>query len=542
MRALLINPPMPDSFWSFKEDCRAVGAKTLMPPLGLVTMAAMLPKDWELRLADLETLSVRREDWDWAEIVMITGMIVQKDGLLSLVREAKRRGKTVVVGGPYVTSVSCDAIDSGADFVVQGEGEDTIPLLLHALEAGETRRAVLGTNGHPEMTDSPIPRFDLLRLSDYSTMGVQTSRGCPFDCEFCDIVNLYGRKPRYKSPDQVIAELTILFDLGWRGPIFISDDNFIGNTPHARKILRMLVPWMKSHGEPFSFWGQMSVNLGRDQETMDLLTEANFSHVFVGIESPNEDVLSLNQKYQNIRNPLAESIGSIRRNGLTVVASFIIGFDNEEGGTGERIAEFVEENALPLVMLNTLQVLPNTRLWDRLEKEGRLLQDKTGGNTTGGRLNYRPTRPESEIMEEYVRAWERLYEPSAYLDRAYRYVLDMRPTRLALGLEEKLSRSSLRARGFPPLHRTARDLLILWRHIWRHGIVSSHRRQFWRQLIGVYRKNPSRIKQYLMSCIVGENVFQLVDVVRGQAALWQDQSARELGPQPPSGERLGLEL
>jgi radical SAM superfamily enzyme YgiQ (UPF0313 family) len=504
-----------------------LGARTLVPPLGLITMAAMLPEEWDLRLVDLAARRLTPEDWDWAEMVMITGMIVQKDDLLALAHEARRRNKTVVVGGPYVTSVHHEVLDAGVDFVVRGEAENTLPLFLEALSGGKTR-GVFELDERPEVTTSPIPRFDLLRPSDYAVMGLQTSRGCPFDCEFCDIVNLYGRKPRYKSPVQVIAELATLLHLGWRGLIFISDDNFVGNTDQARALLRVLVPWMKSHGEPFSFWGQASLNLGRDQETMDLMTAANFSHIFVGIESPSEDVLALNQKYQNIRNPLAESIQSIRRNGLSVVASFIIGFDNEEKGAGERISEFVEENALPLVMLNTLQVLPNTRLWNRLKSERRLLQDRTGGNTTGGQLNYLPTRPESEIMEEYVQAWRRLYEPSAYLERAYRYVLDMRPTRLALGLEEKPSNGSRRTDGHRPLRRTSRDLLALLKHIWRHGIVSSYKMQFWRQLVGVYRRNPSRIRNYLIACIAGENLFQLVDAVRTRAALLERQSTRKL--------------
>jgi radical SAM superfamily enzyme YgiQ (UPF0313 family) len=205
MRVLLINPEFPGSFWSLQESCNLMGRKTLMPPLGLLTLAALLPGDWELRLVDLNAQQLRADDWEWAELVMLSGMIVQREGLLHLIREAKLRHKTVVVGGPFATSVPQDILEAGADFLVRGEGENTIPLWLAAQQAGATH-GVIESDGHPDMTLSPVPRFDLLNLSDYIIMGIQTSRGCPFDCEFCDIVNLYGRKPRYKSPDQVLAE------------------------------------------------------------------------------------------------------------------------------------------------------------------------------------------------------------------------------------------------------------------------------------------------------------------------------------------------
>jgi radical SAM superfamily enzyme YgiQ (UPF0313 family) len=303
MRVLLINPKFPNSFWSLQQSCDILGRKALMAPLGLLTLAALLPGDWEFRLADLNARRLRPEDWDWAELVMLSAMIVQRGGLLNLVREAKQRGKTVVVGGPYPTSVPQDILEAGADFLVRGEGETTIPRWLAAWRAGETH-GVIEPDGRPDMSLSPVPRFDLLNLDDYIIVGVQTSRGCPFNCEFCDIVNLYGRKPRYKSPDQVLAELETLYNLGWRREVFICDDNFIGNHTHARAILDKLIPWMKSHGEPFSFWTQVSANLGQHAAMVDLLTAANFGTVFIGVESPDEEVLVGTRKYQNVKNPV----------------------------------------------------------------------------------------------------------------------------------------------------------------------------------------------------------------------------------------------
>ncbi len=346
MRVLLINPEFPGSFWSLLESCKLLGRKTLMPPLGLLTLAALLPGDWELRLVDLNAQQLRADDWEWAELVMLSGMIVQREGLLHLIREAKQRRKTVVVGGPFATSVPQAILEAGADFLVRGEGENTIPLWLAALRAGATH-GVIEPDGLPDMTLSPVPRFDLLNLSDYIIVGIQTSRGCPFNCEFCDIVNLYGRKPRYKNPDQVLAELALLLNLGWKREVFICDDNFIGSQTHARAILKKLIPWMQSHGEPFSFWTQVSANLGNHTAMVDLMTEANFSNVFIGVESPDEAVLVGNRKYQNLKNPLGQSLTNISANGLGVVPSFIMGFDQETKGAGDRICAFVESITCP---------------------------------------------------------------------------------------------------------------------------------------------------------------------------------------------------
>jgi len=533
MRVLLIHPESPETFWTLRAAYRYLDCKTLIPPLGLITVASLLPKDWELRLIDLATRSLTEGDWRWAEIVMVSGMIIQREGLLAIVREAKKRGKTVVAGGPYPTSLPDELLEAGCDFLVKGEGENTTPLLLKALAEGKARGVIEG-QGKPELSTSPIPRFDLLNLQDYLVIGIQTSRGCPFDCEFCDIVNLYGRKPRYKDPDQVIAELDLIYRLGWRREVFISDDNFIGNKSHARAILKKLIPWMKAHGHPFCFWTQVSVNLGQDVEMIDLMTEANFSTVFVGIESPDEKILALNSKFQNIRNPLLESLGNINRNGLTVLGSFVLGFDGEESGAGERISSFVEETAIPMAMLNTLQVLPNTRLWERLEKEGRIRKEITTGQSTAGRLNFVPSRPEMEIMSEFASAWVYLYEPSRFLARTYRYFLTMRPTRRALGQQSEDISSSPHAQSKPSIKARLRDLINFFKVCWRHGIRPPYRLQYWSQLFGMWRKNPSRLVKYLNVCGLGDNMMGLSQTVRDRAA-----KAKECSP--PESRRISAE-
>jgi len=432
MRVLLVSPKSENSFWTFAEACRLAGRKALCPPVGLLTVAAMLPPEWELRLVDLQARPLTEADWRWADMVMITGMVVHRRSFKETVAEAKRRGKVVVAGGPYPTCMADDARAAGCDFLVRGEAENTLPALLAALKEGRS----CGVFEHPEKPDmrtSPVPRFDLLRIEDYSVMSVQTSRGCPFDCEFCDVITLYGRKTRFKSPEQVIAELETLHRLGYRGEVFISDDNFIGNKAHARALLARLTAWNKARGVPFGYGTQASVNLGQDPQMIDLMTAANFGYVFVGIESPDQDVLASAHKFHNIQNPLVESLNNITRNGLSVIGSFILGMDGEKPGAGERICSFVELTGLPLVMINTLQVPPDTSLWKRLARENRLLLDRGSGETTTvPLLNYVPLRPEADILNDHRRAWDYLYEPSRFLARNYRYHLSIRPTRAAM--------------------------------------------------------------------------------------------------------------
>ncbi len=506
-KALLINPTYLDSFWSFRQICQNTGAKAMAPPLGLITVAALLPRNWQLRLVDVNTRPLMESDWQWGDLVLLTGMLAQKESLLALIREAKERGKTVVVGGPYATSVPERVLAAGADFLVRGEAEDLKDELLAVLQESKPQK-VLEPSSKPAMTSSPVPRFDLIRPSDYISMCIQTSRGCPYNCEFCDVVSLYGRKPRYKHPDQVMTELESLYRLGWRREVFFADDNFIGNKDHARAILQQLIPWMKSRGEPFGFWTQASVDLGQDPGLVDLLTAANFNNVIVGVETPDPKVLATTRKHQNIQNPLDQSLTNIMNNGLGVVASFMIGFDGEQPGAVDRICDFVERNHIPVVTLNTLQVFPNTALWQRLKREGRLREEMTTGDMEGGRLNYLPTRPEAEILAEYARGINYLCEPAGFLRRAYRHVLAMRPTRKALGLEVAEKRQA----GVN--HDLSRKKTETWllattlKFFWRQGVRADFRVQFWRQLLGVYRRNPSRLRKYLLLCGLGENMFQ----------------------------------
>ena len=494
---------------------RLTGKKAPVPPLGLLTLAALLPDNWTPRLVDCNVRPISEDDWKWADLVMISTMIVQREGMRTVIAQAKKLGKTVIVGGPYATSSPEEVFEAGCDFVVAGEGEYAIPLLQKALEDGSTG-GLITSDKKTDMADVPIPRFDLVAISDYDAMSVQTSRGCPFDCEFCDVVNLFGRIPRYKPVERVIEELRAIYDVGHRGTIFFTDDNFIGNPARAEELLRALIPWHKERGEPFSFFTQASVNLGDKPDLVDLMTEANFSFVFIGIESPEHDVLIGTDKHQNTRSPLLESIGNIQRNGLSVIGSFILGFDNETKDAGARIEAFIEVANIPPVMINTLQAVPKTRLWERLSAEGRLLEGEAGDMATGF-MNFKPTRSVKDILTEQISAWENLYEPSRFMARSLRYALEMRPTRAA-GTRENGNKALARFNSPSSKGNDRGQFRILFALVWYYGLQSQHRCQFWQQLLIVLRKNPSRWRRYISMLAMGYETNSFIEVIRERAA------------------------
>jgi radical SAM superfamily enzyme YgiQ (UPF0313 family) len=328
-------------------------------------------------------------------------------------------------------------------------------------------------------------------------------------------VNLFGRKPRYKKPQQVIAELESLYRLGARGNVFFCDDNFIGNKKQARALLHELTPWLKSRGDPFDFLTQVSVNLGQDLEMINLMTEANLGEVFIGIESPDEMVLKTSRKYHNIKNPLVESLNNLKKNGVAVRGSFIIGLDGETKGAGERICAFIDQTDIPVAMLGVLQAAPFSSLWNRLEREGRLRGDVGSDGGTFSALNYEPDRPEAEIMQEYVDAWDYLYEPSRYLARAYRYFLALRPIHRSLRIAPgpPLPGGQILESGMT-LRSQLKDLQAFSKILWSQGVRPSYRRQFWTQLFGMLRQNPSRFIGYIVACAMGEDLYHLRKVVR----------------------------
>jgi radical SAM superfamily enzyme YgiQ (UPF0313 family) len=527
MRTLFVYPEFPKTFWSYEKILELVNRKVLLPPLGMVTVAALLPQHWPMKLVDRNVREVSEAEWDWAELVVISGMIVQKRDMAAQIAKAKARGLPVAVGGPFASSTPEAPELDLADYKVLDEGEITLPQFVEAIERGEPAGRFSANGEKPDVTSTPIPRFDLLQLDAYDSMSVQFSRGCPFQCEFCDIIVLYGRKPRTKTPEQLIAELQSLFDLGWRRSIFLVDDNFIGNKRNAKLLLPALKQWQIEHGYPFSLSTEASVDLASDEELMAMMAECRFDSVFLGIETPDEASLETAKKLQNTRSSLDESVDRITSYGIRVMAGFIIGFDGEKSGAGNRIVEFVSRTGIPAAMMGMLQALPNTGLWHRLEKEGRLIENKAaakGVNQTN-LLNFVPTRPIRDIANEYVDAFCQLYEPHAYIDRVCSYYLKMGKPRWQQFVPANLKKSSL------PTWTDLRALLIV---IWRQGIKRDTRWRFWRSLLKVALGNPAVLEQFLVTLAHNEHFLEYRSVVTREI---QDQLAA-LPPDPPQTAQL----
>ncbi len=518
MNSLLISPRFPPTFWSYEPILELVGKKALMPPLGLITVAAMLPADWTIRLMDCNIQPVTDADWEWADIVLLSGMIVQKPHLLELVGEAKRRRKPVVVGGPYATALPGELRDAGADFLVLDEAELTLPPFLEALAQGDAGGTFTAGGVRPDVTKTLAPRFDLLDLAAYDSMSIQFSRGCPFKCEFCDIIVLYGRRPRTKAPKQMLAEMDQLHRLGWRGTIFIVDDNFVGNKKAAKEMLRELVDWQAARGFPFKFDTEASIDLAQDRELLDLMVASRFGSVFLGIETPDAESLERTLKLQNLRQPLDESVDTITGSGIRVMAGFIIGFDGEAAGAGSRIVEFVERTAIPTAFVSMLQALPGTALWDRLAREGRLRETATASGNQTFLTNFAPTRPILQVAREFVEAFERLYEPRTYLDRTWRYFL-------ALGATRRVAPPIQTAR--PSVREILRTLPAFAAIIWRQGMARCTRWRFWHHLVSVLRHNPGALADYVTVCALNEHFLVFRRIVR----LGLDAQLKEIAAQ-----------
>ncbi|HKX82586.1 MAG TPA: B12-binding domain-containing radical SAM protein, partial [Pyrinomonadaceae bacterium] len=414
MKVLLVYPEFPDTYWSFRHALKFEGKQAAFPPLGLLTVSSMLPRTWERRLVDMNVEALWPEDIAWADIVMISAMIVQNESLEKVVKLCRDQGKKVVVGGPYVSTSSKRMPD--ADHIFIGEAETTLPEFLNDLELGIARR-IYKADQRPSLEQTPVPDFSLVDMRKYSAMSVQYSRGCPFQCEFCDIIEIYGRVPRTKANEQMLAELDALKAAGWHGLVFIVDDNFIGNKKNVRKFMPDLVKWSRENRNIFSYITEASVNLAEDDALLQQMEDAGFRRVFLGIESPVEESLKEAQKGQNTHRDLLESIHKIQGYGMEVMAGFIVGFDHDPENIFDLQMRFIRESGIPLAMVGLLVALPDTQLWRRLEKEGRLL-DVATGNNTDCTINFIPKMDLSRLVEGYKTILRNIYSPREYYKRA----------------------------------------------------------------------------------------------------------------------------
>ncbi len=431
LRCLLVQPKFEESnFWNFVEGARSIGAKATAPPLGLLTVAALLPQSWQFRVVDLNVRALTDDDFAWADIVCTGGMLAQQPGIMQVIEQSKQRRKYIVVGGPDPTSQP--ELYEHADAVVLGEGESSIPVWLKSWDRGQQFGKFL-PDATVDITQSPIPRWDLISFDDYLHAGLQSSRGCPYNCEFCDVIELFGRKPRVKTPEQWVHELQRLYDMGYRGWVDIADDNFIGNRLKIKPVLQATAAWMKSHNYPFVLSTEASVNLADDDELLELMNACQFRYVFLGIETSDNDVLAQTQKRINTVRPLIERIRRLYDAGISVTAGFILGFDSEPDGVDKTLIPFIQESGISLAMVGLLTALPNTQLTRRLARERRLisadhqriethvedyrLKISIGLDQTLGGLNFVTVRDRVEIYSELSRIIAEIYSPAAFMGR-----------------------------------------------------------------------------------------------------------------------------
>jgi len=424
MNILLVYPEYPDTFWSFSYALKFTSKKAAYPPLGLLTVAAMLPPEWDKRLVDMNVRKLKDKDLLWADHVFLSAMSIQKESVKAVLARCKEFGVTVVAGGPLFSN---DYEEFGdVDHLVLNEAEITLRPFLNDLKEGRPKPLYVSVE-KADVTKTPIPLWELINMRHYSSMNIQYSRGCPFDCEFCNITSLYGRVPRTKDSGQLIAELEKLYSLGWREGVFFVDDNFIGNRKKLKDtILPSLIRWMEERRRPFYFSTEASINLADDEDLMRMMARAEFITVFVGIETPNEESLIECAKAQNRNRDLIASVKKIQDFGLEVQAGFIVGFDRDPASIFEKMITFIQESGIVTAMVGLLNAPRGTRLYERLVTENRLLKTSTGDNTDLS-MNFVPKMSYEKLITGYRQIIETIYSPKHYYTRVKRFMKDYRP-------------------------------------------------------------------------------------------------------------------
>jgi radical SAM superfamily enzyme YgiQ (UPF0313 family) len=500
LKVLMVWPRFPPSFWGFEGVMEMIPERSVMPPLGLITVAALCPADWEIRLLDRAFEELRDEDLLGADLVMVSAMLAQRADTLAILARARALRRRTFIGGPWASSEP-EFLLGYADHVLAGEAEEVFAEIAVALEKGEARRLYRVTE-KPDMSRSPVPRFDLLHLDKYTSMPVQFSRGCPFQCEFCDIITIYGRRPRAKTPAQVIAELDTLRRLNWHNEVFIVDDNFIGNHKLALLLTQELAAWQERNGHPVSFYTEASINLADQPELLASMVAANFMYVFIGIETPSADALKSSRKFQNLRGNIADQVRVIRESGLWVLAGFIVGFDSDDESIFERQLEFINQTGITWAMAGVLQAPPTTALFDRMKREGRLIENSEA-TTNFSPPNFRTVLPLLVLLRGLAGLLTALYTPEAFFGRAYRSIESWHP----------------RASQQPPKLPLSYNLRVLFASMWRQGVQSRYRMAFWRFLWLIGRKwafQPAKLWLGYMVLLSAQHFLNYAQVAAGE--------------------------
>ncbi len=480
MNVLLIYPEFPDTFWSFRHALKFIGKKAVSPPLGLLTVAAMLPAEWSKRLVDANVTVLTEEDLAWADYAFIGGMIVQRKSARQIITRCKEAGVTVVAGGPLFT-IEYERFEE-VDHFVLNEAELTLPPFLEDLKRGRAKKIYTSTE-FADIQKTPVPMWGLVDMDRYSTMEIQFSRGCPYDCEFCNVTVLLGHRPRTKTAQQIMTELDTLYDLGWRASVFFVDDNLIGNKRCLKtELLPMLIEWQKDK-VGFSLSTEVSINLADDKQLMQMMVEAGFRTVFVGIETPDEESLAECNKKQNMNRDLIESVKNLHRAGLKVQGGFIVGFDNDTPSIFQRQIDFIQRSGIVTAMVGLLQAPPGTRLYQRLKQEGRLL-DRISGDNVDGTTNIIPRMDLDTLHKGYESIMQYIYSPEHYYQRVKTFLREYQP----------------------PKGKASRDLEYVWaffRSTYRLGILDKARLNYWKLLFWTLSHRPRHLPHAITLAIYG---------------------------------------
>jgi len=491
MNILMIYPEFPDTFWSFKHALRFVRKKASSPPLGLITVASMLPAEWKKRLVDVNIKPLQRSDLEWADLVFISAMVVQKQSAVEILQKCKEAGKTVVAGGPLFTSAYTDYLDI-VDHFVLNEAEITLPQFLADLELHKPQK-VYSTEGYCDLSRTPVPSWDLVDLKNYDSLSIQFSRGCPFNCDFCNITSLLGRIPRVKTADQIIEELDLMYSLGWRRNIFFVDDNFIGNKKILKnEILPALIKWREGKSG-CQFITEASVNLADDDELMELMTRAGFKSVFVGIETPDEAGLADCKKYQNKNRDLISSVKKMQQSGLQVMGGFIVGFDTDTVSIFKRQIDFIQRSGIVTAMVGLLQAPAGTELFHRLKSEGRIVSGMSGDNADGS-TNIIPKMDMQELISGYRQILAEIYSPRLFYERVSTFLFEYKPVATAVKVQ-------------------AEEIYAFFLSIWKLGILGRERKYYWKLFFDTLKKAPEKFPLAITFSIYGYHFRKVMDKV-----------------------------
>ena len=499
MKILLVYPQYPDTFWSFKHALKFIFKKATFPPLGLLTVAAMLPEEWEKKLVDMNTTTLTDKDIKWADYVFISAMVAQDDSAREVVNRCKKLGTKIVGGGP-VFSVGYEEFGhDDIDHLISNEAENLLPLFLEDLEKGCAKH-IYKSEEWPDIKKTPVPLWSLINSKKYQSLSIQYSRGCPFNCEFCDIVILNGHKPRTKDATQVIAELDALYDMGWRASVFFVDDNFIGNKRKLKsEVLPAIIKWMKEKNRPFTFYTEASINLADDEELMRLMNEAGFDMIFVGIESPNEESLGECNKLQNKNRDLLASVKRMQNHGLQVQGGFIVGFDSDPISIFKSQIEFIQKSGIVMAMVGVLMAPPGTRLYQRLKKENRILPKGSGDNTDGS-TNFIPRMGHERLTSGYRHVVDTIYAPKQYYERIKTFLSEYRP-----GNKGKFKISLI-------------HLIALIRSTWVLGVKEKGRIDYWKFVVWTLLRKPKAFPLSMTLAVQGFHFRKVAEKVHASLA------------------------